>query len=113
MRKEMKVPYKPMLDCNDDTKHFDTDICKIPIESPSQHSLSQLAGNRMTLSSGGGGEDDEFDGFTFEAQTVLSGEATGSALKFIHFSSPSKADSSSAKHHNRNSGSPISSAVDF
>jgi hypothetical protein len=34
MRKKIPPPYKPQLDCAEDTRHFDTDICNIPIESP-------------------------------------------------------------------------------
>ena len=34
MMKKLSTPYKPMLDSKDDTKHFDEEICNIPVESP-------------------------------------------------------------------------------
>ena len=38
MKKRMPTPYKPLLDSKDDTKHFDPENFKIPIESPPQGS---------------------------------------------------------------------------
>jgi len=34
MAKKILTPYKPLLDSHDDTKHFDQEICNIPIDSP-------------------------------------------------------------------------------
>jgi len=34
LMKKIPTPYKPLLDSKLDTKHFDEDICNIPIESP-------------------------------------------------------------------------------
>ncbi len=61
-RKEIKTPYKPMLDSIDDTKHFDQDTCNLPIESPP---LNASLLNKALSSEKA--DDDEFDGFTFEA----------------------------------------------
>jgi len=65
MRKELRTPYKPMLDSSDDTKHFDNDICNTPIESPTQ-SLNALTPPLKVSNE----VEDDFDGFTFEAQTI-------------------------------------------
>lgn len=64
--KELRPPYKPQLETGDDTKHFDQEICKIPIDSPS---LGGLASQLSPC------DEDEFDGFTFEARTQLSGSS--------------------------------------
>lgn len=34
MKKDLRTPYKPLLDSTDDTKHFDQTIVTIPIDSP-------------------------------------------------------------------------------
>jgi serine/threonine protein kinase len=36
--KEMRTPYKPLLESTDDTKHFDQDICHLPLNSPTKSS---------------------------------------------------------------------------
>ncbi len=68
MQKELRTPYKPMLDSSEDTKHFDNEICNQQIDTPSLSSSPPL------LASNGNNcnqELDDFDGFTFEAQTIL------------------------------------------
>ena len=65
LNKQVSAPYIPIIDSNQDTKHFDPDICSIPVESP-------------LVSSGNQNEQgDGFDGFSFEAKTLISsGEHT-------------------------------------
>ena len=78
MKKELRTPYKPMLDSSDDTKHFDSDMCNIPVESP-DHSLTNQSPpllytqqKQNSTTNEDNPLEDDFDGFTFEAQTVLS-----------------------------------------
>ncbi len=59
-KKQVQTPYRPHLDSTDDTKHFDTDILSLPVESPSSPRVS--SGSLRAL-----GRDDEFAGFSFEA----------------------------------------------
>jgi hypothetical protein len=42
--RKLITPYKPILDSQDDTKHFVPEITDIPIESPT-HELSPSGGN--------------------------------------------------------------------
>jgi serum/glucocorticoid-regulated kinase 2 len=72
MQKTCKTPYKPLLDSKDDTKHFDRGICEIPIESPN----TVNSGNHPQSSGSYMDEDDEFDGFSFVAQTVAASDLT-------------------------------------
>ncbi len=75
LKKEMIPPYKPLLDTSDDTKHFDMEIQSIPIESP-PHSVdkqgsppTQVDNNKSNnhFTDNSALDNDEFDGFTFEA----------------------------------------------
>lgn len=68
MRKQVQTPYKPLLDSKDDTKHFDQEVCNIPIESPA----TQQSGGNQASGSFMDDCNDEFDGFSFVAQTVQS-----------------------------------------
>jgi serine/threonine protein kinase len=70
LSKTLKTPYKPLLDSTDDTKHFDKHILSIPVESPPEKAKEQDRARQAATNVAQG--DDEFDGFTFEAQTVLS-----------------------------------------
>ncbi|CDW75713.1 rps6 protein kinase [Stylonychia lemnae] len=66
MMKQVQTPYKPLLDRNDDTKHFDQEICNIPIDSPPCDSFGNQYNDNHT-------EDmNDFDGFSFVAQTLMS-----------------------------------------
>ena len=77
MQKQITTPYKPILDSNTDTKHFDQEITNIPVESPSQD-MNNSGGN--CTSSSYIGQDDDFDGFSFEAKTISSPPAIQSPL---------------------------------
>jgi hypothetical protein len=66
MAKQQSTPYKPILDSKDDTKHFDQEICNIPIESPPD----SLFGNQQSDCQGSNPNDDDFDGFSFVAETL-------------------------------------------
>ena len=65
--KQIISPYKPLLDSNTDTKHFDQDILNMPIESPPQEMKSSPGyANSSNM------DQDDFDGFSFEAHTITS-----------------------------------------
>ena len=72
LSKTLKTPYKPLLDSTEDTKHFDKHILTIPVESPPEREKEQDRARKALEASNVPQGDDEFDGFTFEAQTVLS-----------------------------------------
>ena len=57
-RKQLKTPYRPHLDSTDDTKHFDSEVLQLPIDSPPLSSGSRA----LELDKG-----DDFEGFSFEA----------------------------------------------
>jgi len=59
--KQLKSPYRPHLESTDDTKHFDSEILQLPIDSPPLSSGSHA----LELDKG-----DDFDGFSFEATNM-------------------------------------------
>lgn len=66
MKKRLATPYKPLLDSKDDTKHFDPEMCNIPVDSPPQDSS-----NRASLPEE---FSNDFEGFSFVAtEEQLSG----------------------------------------
>jgi hypothetical protein len=65
--KQIRAPYKPILESTDDTKHFDPQICEIPIESPQR--LSGKVGESVL---GEVENTNDFEGFSFEAHTYNS-----------------------------------------
>jgi serine/threonine protein kinase len=75
LSKALKSPYKPLLDSTDDTKHFDKQILSIPVKSPPERATERDRAKKALEASNIAQGDDEFDGFTFEAQTVLSNGA--------------------------------------
>lgn len=65
MKKE-QTPYKPLLDSKDDTKHFDQEICNIPIESPTNQNSNENQASSSYIDD----MNDDFDGFDFVARTI-------------------------------------------
>jgi hypothetical protein len=76
MNKTLTTPYKPILESNEDIKHFEQEITNIPIESPPGG--SQGTGNNGVANSQTNGgsqnqnEDIDFEGFSFEAKMTSS-----------------------------------------
>lgn len=64
-QKMCKTPYKPLLDSKDDTKHFDREICDIPIESPKTVNSGNHPASGSYMD-----DNDDFDGFSFVAHTA-------------------------------------------
>lgn len=60
-RKQVKTPYRPHLESTEDTKHFDTEILQLPVDSPPLSSGSRA----LDLDKA-----DDFDGFSFEATNL-------------------------------------------
>ena len=71
--KQIAPPYKPILESNTDTKHFDQEILDMPIESPT---------NDMGASGGNGTssymDEDDYNGFSFEAKMIPSPQLNNS-----------------------------------
>lgn len=69
LQKKLPTPYKPLLDSKYDTKHFAEEFSNIPIESPPGQD-GQSGNFNNSNSCCGGEENNDFEGFTFEAQTL-------------------------------------------
>eukprot|EP00347_Sterkiella_histriomuscorum_P004331 403360851 len=67
MLKQLATPYKPILEGKDDTKHFDQDICNMPIDSPVEDSFGNQQSDCRSSNL-----NDDFEGFSFVAETLLS-----------------------------------------
>ena len=78
MQKKLHPPYKPLLDSKVDTKHFDQEICNIPVESP----VTQQSGGNRTSGSYMDDCNDDFDGFSFVAKTEQSLNDESNLLAF-------------------------------